>query len=56
MQPSVDPLQILSAFSDGLFVSPAVFSAGSFARKSEDAYFYHFDRSPRSGPYAAVSE
>ena len=55
MQPSVDPLQILSAFSDGLFVSPAVFSAGAFARKSKDAYFYHFDHSPRSGPYAAVS-
>ena len=56
MPRTIQPPQILSAFSDGLFVSPAVFSAGSFARKSEDAYFYHFDRSPRSGPYAAVSE
>ena len=46
----------MSAFSDGLFVSPAVVSASTFARKTEDAYFYHFDHSPKSGPYAAVSQ
>ena len=50
------PPQILSAFSDGLFVSPAVVSASTFARKTEDAYFYHFNHSPKSGPYAAVSQ
>ena len=49
-------LQILSAFSDGLFVSPAVVSASTFARKTEDAYFYHFNHSHKSGPYAAVSQ
>ena len=48
-------LQVLSAFSDGLYVSPALFSAGTFARKNKDTYFYHFEHGPRSGPYAAVS-
>ena len=48
-------MQVLSAFSDGLYVSPAVLSAGTFARKTRDTYFYHFEHGPRSGPYAAVS-
>jgi hypothetical protein len=48
-------LQILSAFSDGLYVSPSVYSAGTFARKSKNTFFYHFAHRPNGGPYAAVS-
>ena len=48
--------QVMSAFSDGLYASPAVFSAGTFFRKTKDTYFYHFSHQTKSGPYATVSE
>lgn len=47
--------QVLAAFSDGLYGSAAIHSAGSFFRKSENTFFYHFAHNTKSGPYATVT-
>ena len=46
--------QVLSALSDGLYSSPAVFSLGTFYRRTEKAFFYHFAHKTKSGPYSTV--
>ena len=52
--PSVVREQVLAALSDGLYNAPAVFSVGTFYRKTENAFFYHFKHKTQSGPYKAV--
>ena len=47
-------LQVLQAFSDALYASPGIFSAGTFARKSKNTYFYHFAHHSKMGPYGQV--
>ena len=49
-------LQVLQAFSDALYASPGIFSAGTFARKSKNTYFYHFSHHSKVGPYGQVSD
>ena len=47
-------LQVLQAFGDALYASPGIFSAGTFARKSKNTYFYHFAHHSKMGPYGQV--
>lgn len=47
--------QVLEAFSDGLYASPAIFSAGTFVRKSKNTFFYHFTHHTKMGAYGQVS-
>nr|XP_040566770.1 neuroligin-1-like [Lepeophtheirus salmonis] len=50
--PSIVREQVLQAFSDGLYVSPAVFSVGTFFRKSKNTFFYHFSHQTKGGPFS----
>ncbi|XP_059081378.1 neuroligin-4, Y-linked-like [Tigriopus californicus] len=54
--PHMNKDQILSAFSDGLYGAPGIFSAGTFFRKSKNTFFYHFTHHTKSGPYATSGD
>ena len=47
-------LQVLQAFSDALYVSPAVYSVGTFLRRTKNVYFYHFAHRSKMDPYGLV--
>ena len=50
-------LKVIQAFSDGLYASPAVFSARNFFRRSskqKTTFFYHFSHHTKMGPYNQV--
>ena len=39
-----------------MFVSPGVHSAGTFARRKNNTFFFHFNHQTKSGMYAEVTE
>ena len=45
---------MLQAFSDALYVSPAVYSVGTFLRRTKNVYFYHFAHRSKMDPYGLV--
>ena len=50
-------LQVIQAFSDGLYASPAVYSARNFFQRSskqQTTFFYHFSHHTKMGPYNQV--
>lgn len=50
-------LKVIQAFSDGLYASPAVFSARNFFRRSskqKTTFFYHFSHHTKMGLYNQV--
>ena len=47
---------LVSALSDAMFVSPGIHSAGTFARRKNNTFFFHFSHQTKSGMYAEVPE
>ena len=47
--------QLVSALSDAMFVSPGVHSAGTFARRRNNTFFFQFSHQTKSGMYAEVT-
>ena len=51
-------LQVIQAFSDGLYASPAIFSARKFFQRSnrkKQTFFYHFSHNTKTSPYNQVN-
>ena len=55
-EPNTTRSQLVSALSDAMFVSPGVHSAGTFARRKNNTYFFHFSHQTKNGMYAEVPE
>ena len=55
-EPETTRSQLVSALSDAMFVSPGVHSAGTFARRRNNTFFYHFGHATRSGMYGDQAE
>ena len=45
---------LVTALSDAMFLSPAVHSAGTFSRRRNNTYFFHFAHQTKSGMYLEV--
>jgi len=43
---------VVSALSDAMFVAPALHSAGTFARRRNNTFFYHFNHQTKGGMYS----
>ena len=48
--------RVVTALSDAMFVAPAVHSAGTFARRRNNTFFYHFNHQTKGGMYSKVME
>ena len=46
---------LIAALSDAMFVAPAVHSAGTFFRRRNNTFFYHFNHQTKGGMYAKVN-
>ena len=46
--------RVVSALSDAMFVAPALHSAGTFARRRNNTFFYHFNHQTKGGMYSKV--
>ena len=46
--------ELVSAISDAMYLSPAVHSAGTFSRRKNNTFFFHFSHQTKSGIYAEV--
>ena len=55
-QPETTRSQLVSALSDAMFVSPGVHSAGTFARRRNNTFFFQFSHQTKSGMYAEVTQ
>lgn len=53
-RPSVQAAQLVSALSDALYVAPALHSAGTFYRRRNNTFLYHFNHHTKAGMYAKV--
>ena len=54
-EPETTRSQLVSALSDAMFVSPGVHSAGTFARRRNNTFFFQFSHQTKSGMYAEVT-
>ena len=54
--PETTRSQLVSALSDAMFVSPGVHSAGTFARRRNNTFFFQFSHQTKSGMYAEVKQ
>ena len=55
-EPETTRSQLVSALSDAMFVSPGVHSAGTFARRRNNTFFFQFSHQTKSGMYAEVTQ
>ena len=55
-EPETTRTQLVSALSDAMFVSPGVHSAGTFARRRNNTFFFQFSHQTKSGMYAEVTQ
>ena len=47
---------LVAALSDAMFVAPAAHSAGTFSRRRNNTFFYHFNHQTKGGMYAKVGD
>jgi len=53
-RPLVQAAQLVAAISDAMYLAPALHSAGTFFRRKNNTFVYHFHHQTKSGMYAKV--
>jgi len=53
-KPNLHAAQLVSALSDAMFAAPALHSAGTFFRRKNNTFLYHFNHQTKGGMYAKV--